>query len=1166
MALHSKQGDSSLAASNAAPATVQTSGIGNQGGQIEGVKMDSDRSEKRPAGQPKSHEESKPSLLFAATSAKPFSDLPSSSYYGPLVPFSGASTVFDDVPPGSLTFSPSRSPHAMPGSPKAKKRLFGSKKLRRLSGSEGKDVAKKEKNKGKVLARLASPRPSLSLSTRTISPPTSPISPVSPISPTSPVFSPTMSLSGGGPLLEEADQAEFSPEPSALKRNEKGEFEVTPQDRHYLNRMLVNLQLQRELGSLSQIGTLAKYGDPFLPHANGPCSRPSSLAPLHKTGGSGFLSFLGGGTAKEQKDPQFEGYVWDEKKVGESPLCQYLFWRFIHNAPALCNAKPNYWSDLIQPFFDSFAEKDLSSTVERGEITKRRMLTLGVVRLTGSYVSSSIRSIGPASPARPSRRMMSQVDLLVPGNMNSYWRILRPGSTVNGAWVAVADAKEEGGEWVFHILVRPLNASRQKAVSTFRPWSTLVVLFRTLTSLDPDNRLSLPYLPDSHSSSSASKAQVQRYLRALAVSLAAPPTKLEGSSRLQAARAEVERFLLHSRGGGQLDGHQLLELIQQVEEEDARDEERHQRWVGVGERVKRLRTAWVRYRHALIHGHELDKSYDLMKKFVRVDQLPQEYQDAEEWGMLYFAYAMHYIFVAAKTGPEMINIMKSFHELIPYAAVKVGLNIVNPTLAIKAVVHLILGQPAGQQSLFQRIWHHICVSANRHQQALIDSFRKKVDNEALCDKLKEHVEAKYVDRQKTKATAIKRDEDILLTIFRERGDRKQYKLVEGWHANYARDDKLAAYDDTQQSEGARRFADLKELLAAYYRYRDRMQVHAIAVESPLVPKMMHQTIAIFYDAIRAVANASRLGDRVADFQAFLDDLVKTCENGTSKASDFINLVERHHQKMYFFAHEVTSTNPTLINPLNEYCRSIFTLIRDGVPSASPPSSSSPSPRAGTDTDALLSSLPPKEQAKVLSESRDFARWIAYMKAEKDIRMRCDLLAASSSSTFSSSSFAQTDKLYASLLAQSPPDLLASLRSAAERQKETGERTGPGGDLEWAWWASKEEVGGAAGRGIVKAHAESAKAALAASASSGAATSPRPRDASESATAKEDGYSVLDFKATFAAAMQEGSDKVIEDAEKLAMPTPHSEGIQGLVSRWLKQVKGSLKAAKEGGAR
>lgn len=48
---------------------------------------------------------------------------------------------------------------------------------------------------------------------------------------------------------------------------------------------------------------------------------------------------------------------------------------------------------------------------------------------------------------------------------------------------------------------------------------------------------------------------------------------------------------------------------------------------------------------------------------------------------------------------------------------------------------------------------------------------------------------------------------------------------------------------------------------------------AIALE-PNTPRLLHASIAVFYSTIHAVANASKLSDRVGDLQAFLDDLVK----------------------------------------------------------------------------------------------------------------------------------------------------------------------------------------------------------------------------------------------------------------------------------------------------
>lgn len=127
------------------------------------------------------------------------------------------------------------------------------------------------------------------------------------------------------------------------------------------------------------------------------------------------------------------------------------------------------------------------------------------------------------------------------------------------------------------------------------------------------------------------------------------------------------------------------------------------------------------------------------------------------------------------------------------------------------------------------IWSHVCNSANKHQRKLIERFRKRIRNDALCNALKAHVRAGYVQRQKTKQEAgeftssvissniaanirlwpaVDRNEDIVLTIVRERGTKAEYELVNRWH-----DDFLKTDADPHASSGAKQFADLKELLA-----------------------------------------------------------------------------------------------------------------------------------------------------------------------------------------------------------------------------------------------------------------------------------------------------------------------------------------------------------------
>ncbi|BGP58145.1 hypothetical protein JCM8202v2_005806 [Rhodotorula sphaerocarpa] len=869
--------------------------------------------------------------------------------------------------------------------------------------------------------------------------------------------------------------------------------EISPQDRHYLNRMLVNLELQREMSALSQIGTLAKYGPPFAPHANGPNSRPTATTP----GAEGKRpplapaksSFLGGifgggggsggsGGSKDKKDAQFEGYRWSPADVEDSPIYQYLFWRFIYNMPALDSAKPEYWQEQIQPFFDSFAERDLSSTVERGEITKRRMLSLGIVRIIGTYYSTCVRPLQPSAPARPSSSMRVKVDLTVPGDMETVWRVVCPDASAevrSKIWVAVTEEKGRGLEVTYRFVTRAGPAPAGPVFATTRSFTDCRSLASALTDLDPKNRLDLPPFPTGGSAKAPSCAAMRRYIRVLVVSLACPLPPSGGDAAvagqqqlLERAREEVEAFLM--RDGVTTESPGLVALLSKCEAEDRAAEARHQRWVQVGQRAQKLQEAWRTYRHKLIDEGELDRTMDFARRYSKTTELPIEYQEAVQWASIWFGQALHWIFVGAATGPEVFNILRSFHELIPYGPVKVGLGLVNPTLAIKAIVSLILGQPAGQLSLFQRIWSHVCNSANKHQRKLIERFRKRIRNDALCNALKAHVRAGYVQRQRTKQEAVRRKEDIVLTIVRERGSKGDYDLVQRWHAEFMR-----AEANPHGSTGAKQFGDLKELLAAYYRYRDREQVLQIALE-PNTPRLLHASISVFYGAIHTVAKISDLPARVADTQAFLDDLCRVCLSDNPEPSEFIKLANRHYEKAYYFLYELASKGGSNLDPMLDWARSGLTFIREGIPEDPTAAAAGPASRgarASPDVDALLSApdVPEAEREALLAEARRMADWTVLKKARSEVFLRVDLLRADD--VTEDDSWLDRTELWQSFLSQWSAAEQARFAAAANEQAHELRRTGPGGDLEWAWWAGRETAGAAGKAGVVKAHQESA---------------------------------------------------------------------------------------------
>ncbi|KAK4703173.1 hypothetical protein P7C70_g3044, partial [Phenoliferia sp. Uapishka_3] len=612
---------------------------------------------------------------------------------------------------------------------------------------------------------------------------------------------------------------------------------LSPQDLHYLNKAYVYLELQREWSALSRIGTLTPFGPPFLPHPNGPNTRPL----LDTTKSSSIFSSLWGGGVVDQRNKEWESFEWKEEDVVDSPVLRYLFWRFIANAPALRDAKKEYWTDQIQPFFDSFAERGFSTTQERNEVTKRRLLAMGFTRLLGTYYSTCMTASGNPAPSRPSLRISKRIDGL-------------------------------------------------------------------------------------------------------------------------------------------------------VADDGARKE-----WEQAGERAEKLRTTWVAYKRALIDGDELNVTLDLVKTTPNMKDLPIFERDAEEWVRIWVAYAMHFLFVTSPAGEELLALLKEFHELIPYGAIKVGLMLVNPTLIFSVVVG----------------------SGVKSAKKAIVKLRHKLGQDTLADALKDHVYASILKKDQSRAASRNAREDIILIIIREQCSESEARMVTEWYQAWATgSSRLGDTSEGQKGNNAAagRYQTLKELLQAYCLQRDKEQVLEITNEHN-TPVLLRSSISVFYNAIHSIANVANLADRLGALQAFLDDLIKVAtskNNVHTEASDFIKLASRHDQQLYYFGHELVrglksllhlkgahvfsfvwqlSKGGNLADPMIGWASSALEFIKSGIPS----SSSIPVPqRASVDYSAILEIASPETQGAILEEVRDLALVTKYKKAYADICLRADLLAVDGS--------------------------------------------------------------------------------------------------------------------------------------------------------------------------
>ncbi|KAF2151350.1 hypothetical protein K461DRAFT_227739 [Myriangium duriaei CBS 260.36] len=125
---------------------------------------------------------------------------------------------------------------------------------------------------------------------------------------------------------------------------------LTGKQEHYLKRELISSQTEWEVSELSHPTALQRFGAPFKSDAG-------EVAP----------------------------------KDSELPLLRYIFVHHVRNFPFLDQAREKeFWQDKLQVFLESFANKNISSSDDRLEDTKRRKLALKAKKLVELMMVSGI--------------------------------------------------------------------------------------------------------------------------------------------------------------------------------------------------------------------------------------------------------------------------------------------------------------------------------------------------------------------------------------------------------------------------------------------------------------------------------------------------------------------------------------------------------------------------------------------------------------------------------------------------------------------------------------------------------------------------------------------------------------------------------------------------------
>ena len=104
--------------------------------------------------------------------------------------------------------------------------------------------------------------------------------------------------------------------------------------------------------------------------------------------------------------------------------------------------------------------------------------------------------------------------------------------------------------------------------------------------------------------------------------------------------------------------------------------------------------------------------------------------------------------------------------MMPYTALKQVIRFANPAAVMSGVLDLFLAQPFGARSLAQRVFGLALNDGIKTFQKSIDSLVEKVNDSALCEKLKHFCNADEDTKNEIRSEAAAEDMDLIVVILR----------------------------------------------------------------------------------------------------------------------------------------------------------------------------------------------------------------------------------------------------------------------------------------------------------------------------------------------------------------------------------------------------------------
>ncbi|PRP77060.1 PX domain protein [Planoprotostelium fungivorum] len=663
--------------------------------------------------------------------------------------------------------------------------------------------------------------------------------------------------------------------------------ELTPVQAHYLKKKLIQLQLNQELNKLQQSGGLGKLGHPFR-----------------------------------------------TKEVDPVPISSYIFQNFVLTFPFLDGATQNFWTDKVQTFVDNFFDRNISSSDDREEATKRSRLMNRLERHCVGFLNASIKCEQKESTV--------EVQEVEGEAMSDEERDMINGYDINVVAVRVV---EEKGRLNLRTHTWP-----EFIIRTARPGKDPIYVCKRYEDVETLRKELHSEYPEVNLPSIPSKEQGDVHLQESSGSKVYPFEKNRITMRsflrqlvLKATLAgspELDHFL--EKNPIQLTGWDRDDVADRIHADRARAEEAKRFEEEANRLTEDLQEHWNAFKDELLHSTE-----NVIRKIGEcstVEQLPLRYRKVLDCGTVSLAWTLYSFFMGEDNSSELFRQLKNMHSYTPYFLFKNAMKISNPMGIVRGMLDILLAQPFGQRSLIQRMFgwtlNDEVKAITKDVEALLEKgastrYRLKLVNFV-------HLPAEY--QRGMRQAAAKSGEPLVLCILTSDNlapilSSEEMKEVETM--------RLTCQLKKEGKKLTILYRSIHEKYEMYHkifqletRKRDKTQLSELVFEG-VTAELLKETLTIFYEPLARVYKAADISGCVDDFKNFAEDLIQTVEavekrGGGLSSGDtvrmFVDLVKRHQSAFYRFIHEVYTHDNGLFVEVVGWMKRFLDLLRSGFPS------------------------------------------------------------------------------------------------------------------------------------------------------------------------------------------------------------------------------------------